>query len=58
MSKHQIQLECGDEQADADRECQTNPSSETKFSGANGDKELFIFLVRLTTSRIGNFTHS
>ena len=24
---------------------------ETKFSGANGDREMFIFLVQLTTSR-------
>ena len=24
-----------------------NPSRETKFSGANGDKELFIFPVQL-----------
>ena len=27
---------------------------ETKFSGANGDREKFIFPVQLTTSRIGN----
>ena len=33
-----------------------NPSRETKFSGANGDRETFIFLVQLTTSRIGNLT--
>ena len=33
-----------------------NPSRETKFSGANGDRELFIFLVELTTSKIGNLT--
>ena len=32
------------------------PSSETKFSGANTDREIFIFPVQLTTSRIGNFT--
>ena len=31
-----------------------NPSRETKFSGANGDKGTFIFPVQLTTSRIGN----
>ena len=31
-------------------------SRETKFSGANGDKEMFIFPVELTTSRIGNLT--
>ena len=34
-----------------------NPSRETKFSGANGDREIFIFPVQLTTSRIGNLTH-
>ena len=33
-----------------------NPSRETKFSGANVDKKIFIFSVQLTTSRIGNLT--
>ena len=34
-----------------------NPSRETKFSGANGDREILIFPVQLTTSRIiGNVT--
>ena len=33
-----------------------NPSRETKFSGANGDREIFIFPVQLATSRIGNLT--
>ena len=34
-----------------------NPSRETKFSGANGDREKYIFPVQLTTSiRIGNLT--
>ena len=33
-----------------------NPSRETKFLGANGDREIFIFRVQLTTSRIGNLT--
>ena len=33
-----------------------NPSRETKFSGANGDREKLIFPVQLTTSRIGNLT--
>ena len=28
------------------------PSRETKFSGANGDREIFIFPVQLTTSSI------
>ena len=31
-------------------------ADKTKFSGANGDREIFIFPVRLTTSRIGNLT--
>ena len=34
----------------------SNPSREIKFSGANGDREIFIFLVQLTTSRIGHLT--
>ena len=33
-----------------------NPSRETKFSGANADREMSIFPVQLTTSRIGNLT--
>ena len=33
-----------------------NPSRETKFSGANGDREIFIFPVQQTTGRIGNLT--
>ena len=32
----------------------SNPSYETRFSGANGDREIYIFPVQLTTSRIGN----
>ena len=28
---------------------------EIKFSGANADREIFIFPVQLTTCRIGNF---
>ena len=32
------------------------PSRETNFSGANADREIFIFPVQLTTSRIGNLT--
>ena len=31
-------------------------SRETKSSGANADREIFIFRVQLTTSRIGNLT--
>ena len=33
-----------------------NPYRETKFLGANGDRETFIFPFQLTTSRIGNLT--
>ena len=33
-----------------------NSSRETKFSGTHGDREIFIFHVQLTTSRIGNLT--
>ena len=33
-----------------------NPSREAKFSGANADREIFIFPVQLTTCRIGNLT--
>ena len=51
VSKHQIQPEYGDEHAAAGRDCQ-----EAKFSGTNADREIFIFPVQLTTSRIGNLT--
>ena len=54
VSKHQIQPEYGDEQAGAGWD--PNPSRETKFSGANADREIFIFPVQLTTSRVGNLT--
>ena len=55
VSKHQIQREYGDEQADAGRDCQTLLA--TKFSGANGDSwNILIFPVQLTTSRIGSLT--
>ena len=38
------------------RDGTAEPSRETKFSGANADREMFIFPVHLTTSRIGNLT--
>ena len=41
VSKRQIQLENGDEQADA------NPSRETKFSGANWDRKILFSLFSL-----------
>ena len=31
-------------------------TAEPKFSGANEDREIFIFPAQLATSRIGNFT--
>ena len=31
-----------------------HPSHEVKFSGANGDREILVFPVQLTTDRIGN----
>ena len=52
VSKHQIQPEYGDEQGTG----LPNPSRETKFSGANAGREMFIFPVQLTTNRIGNLT--
>ena len=33
-----------------------HPSRETKISGASVEREMFIFPVLLTTSRIGNLT--
>ena len=33
-----------------------NPSRETKFSGANAYREIFISPLQLTTSRVGNLT--
>ena len=32
------------------------PVLRANFSGANGDKEILIFLLQLTTSRIDNLT--
>ena len=42
VSFHQIQPEYGDEQAGAGRDCRT--VSRGQISGANGDREIFIFL--------------
>ena len=55
VSKHQIQPECGDEQADAGWDCRTRlarPNS--KALTVTG--KYFIFPVQLTASRIGNLT--
>ena len=32
----------------------SKPSRETKFSGTNGDREMFIFPIQVITSRIGS----
>ena len=56
VSKHHIQPEYGDEQTDAGRESPPNPSRKSKLSGAHADREIFIFPVQLTTTRIGNLT--
>ena len=55
VSKHQIQSEYG-EWAGWRGTGRLNPSRETKFSGAYGDRGILIFLVQLITSRIGNLT--
>ena len=55
VSKHQIQPEYGG-RAGWRWTGRPNPSRDTKSSGANGDREIFIFPVQLTTSRIGSLT--
>ena len=48
VSKHQIQPEYGDEQADAGRGTERlNPSRETEFSGTHGDRGILIFSIQL-----------
>ena len=54
VSKHQISLSI--EMTRLTRDGLPKPSGETKFSGVNGDREMFVFPVQLTTSRIGNLT--
>ena len=57
VSKHQIQPEYGDEQADPGRNCRTRLARPNfQFSSANADRELLICPVQLTTSRIGSLT--
>ena len=55
VSKHQIQPEYLNEQADAWRDL-PNLFRDIQFSGANGDWEILVFPIQLTTSRIGNLT--
>ena len=38
------------------RDGTVEPVSRDQISGANGDKEIFMFPAQLTTSRIGNLT--
>ena len=38
------------------RDGTAEPLSQDQYPGANGDREIFIFPVQLTTSRIGNLT--
>ena len=54
VSNHQVQPEYGHEQADAGWDCRTRLVRETKFSGANADREIFLFPIHLTTGRIGS----
>ena len=54
VTKHQIQPEYGDEQADAGQTAK--PVSRDQILGANANREIFIFRVQLTTCRIGNLT--
>ena len=57
VSKHHIQPEHGDEEADAGRDCRTRLARPNfQYSAAYGDREKIIFPVQLTTSRIGNPT--
>ena len=55
VSKHQIQSEYRDEQADAGRNCR-NRLARPNSQAPNGDRQILIFRVQLTTSRIGNLT--
>ena len=53
VSKHQIQPEYGDEQAERDGTAE--PVSRDQIL-RHGDRGIFIFPVQLTTNRIGNLT--
>ena len=54
VSKHQIQPEYGDEQADAGRDCRTRLARPISQARTNADREIFMF--PLTTCRTGNLT--
>ena len=55
VSKHQIQPEYGDEQADAGRDCRTRLARPNSHAQTETGKYPFS-PVQLTTSRIGNLT--
>ena len=56
-SKHQIQPEYGDEQADAGRNCRNRHARPNSKARTNADRGILIFpVLQLTTSRIGNLT--
>ena len=55
VSKHHIQAEYGDEQADAGRDCRTRLARSNSQARTRTGKYSF-FPVQLTTSRIGNLT--
>ena len=55
-SKHRILPEYGDEQTHAGRDCRTRLARPNSQARTNGDREIFIFPVQLTTSRIDNLT--
>ena len=55
VSKHQIQPEYGDGQADAGRDCR-NCLARLNSQVQLGQGKMIIFPVQLTSSRIGNLT--
>ena len=55
VSKHQIQPEYGDEQADAGRDCRTRLARSNSRARTGTGKYSF-FPVQLTTSKIANLT--
>ena len=56
VRKHKIQPKYGEVLSRLRRDGTAEPVSRDQFSGANGDRELLIFPVQLTTSSISNFT--
>ena len=56
VSKHQIQPEYGDEQADAGRDCRTRLARPNNSQARTGTGKYSFSPVQMTTSRIGNVT--